>query len=244
MAKKKKYDYIKIAMRICKEDQVVADWLNMLIRTKQNKSKWAAAILIAYDRHEIPDLGCVTTHTQTPYSSIKDVQSNKAKTSQLTGDPIPEIIQTPMFGYGSAQNSAQGKEKKAKNQPITHVSIGKVVLFEICDKSAVTIAKRLIKNGNKMSSLLKYMIKTCVTIGPEEQPPSESNRTRYLTQNKYTPLENNHSPTQNAQKAVAQTSKASIPMKTAEESDPSEANLQSSQVTVPEFRNPLLDLIM
>ena len=215
---------------IGKNDQDIADWLNMLDRHGINKARWLSALLIAYDKGTTIPIGSVTTRLQTPNTTITEA----SETESVHSPKRHSASDTMMFGISTYQGGSHKPNKGSRADTNKPLAIHSHLYTTISNKNALKVYKSLKQDGYYVAAVLKYTIRQCLETGEEEVAPNDVIAEQLLAPVALKPL------------------KKPLPLKQAETTVSAQASRVPESTTISENRpinnqnrvkNPLLDFI-
>ncbi len=162
---------VSISIHLGEGDKDVAEWFNMIQEAGQSRSLWGSALLLAYDRGEKLDVGCVTTP--------KDYRPQKRQPE------TPAPYQPLLYGNGpidTGRHRNDGWEIKGEH---TEFIPGSVVVIRLTNKRVIKAYHKLRDEGWYISSVIKYTLKESLRRGDEQELPSQKTARDYVAKKKF-----------------------------------------------------------
>lgn len=161
---------ITVSVNIGKGDTEIAAWFNMLRESGQSKSMWASAILLAYEKGELLDLGSISIESA-------EALRKRRKASALAGGSAL------MYGTGNISSRPRRLDAGWGNRgPNGEYIIGSTITVRLSNREAVKEYWKLREEGYHISTLLKDVIRQGLSRGDAPFPPDPAQAAAWLHQ--------------------------------------------------------------
>lgn len=150
---------VNIGIYIGPEDSDIAAWFNLLQENKLNRARWVQGLFAAYAMQKSLPIGTVNPYA--PLIRNEEVGESRGEDQLFgLGSSQSEILKRDRYGYGWQIRG-----------PHREFIIGSVINISISKAEILPVIEEAWKNGHRLATFLKALIRKNLTYGEQSVPP-------------------------------------------------------------------------